>query len=214
MDYMSRSSQVISTKQRILDSAAKLFAEKGFTETSVRELANDIGINSASLYNHFSSKNAILEQMLEDYITYNNGLFQERNISEILKNNPTTDGIIACLQTSFPPDRAEYFLKILYVLLQEQFRNPIVRNYMSKHFILRSERNMNTIINELKQIGVIRQDVDPDFWMKATSSLFHTFATRMMLGIGDNTSDFSGMGMAELLRYLLDLMLEKSRVIP
>ena len=209
---MNDSLQENTIKQRILDSAANLFAEKGFTETTIRELAEAAGFkNSASLYYHFPSKNAILENMLEDYITYNNGIFEKKDISDLLKKNPTTDGILACLQTSFPQGRAEYYLKVLCVLLQEQFRNPIVRNFMTKQFILRSERNIRTIINGLIELGVIRRDNDYDYWTKITSSLFYTFSTRMMLGIGDSEPDFTGMGMAGLLRNTFDMMLEKCR---
>ena len=199
-----------TTKQRILESAACLFADKGYTETSIRELAKAAELkNPASLYYHFPSKNKILEHMLEDYSTYNNGLFKSKNINDILSQNPTTDGIIACLQTSFPPDRAEYYLKVLCVLMQEQFRNPFVRSFMANQFVLRSERNMRSIIIELKKIGALRKDIDYDYWTKATSSLFHSFATRAMLGIGDKTLDFVGLGMADMLRCTLDIMFEK-----
>ena len=208
--YMSYSSQGSASKQRILDVAAHLFAEKGFTETTIRELASGAGYkNPASVYHHFDSKNAILEIMLEDYITYNNGIFRSKNITEILEKNPTTDGIMACLQTSFPPGKAEYYFKVLCVLLQEQFRNPIVRSYMSQQFILRSERNLNTIFTELKKLGVIRDDANSDYWQKTTACIFHTFATRSMLGIGDSTPEFTGMGMAELLRCTFDIMLDR-----
>ena len=197
---MIDSSDKDTTKQRILACAATLFAEKGFTETTVRELAEAVGIKPPSLYNHFSSKIAILEHMLDDYRTYNTDVFKDKNISHILRENPTSDGILACLQTSFPPGRAEYFMKVLCVLLQEQLRNPIVRSYMSEQLILRSERNAMTIIDALKELGVIRKDADPDYWTKVASSLFYAFATRMMLGIGDKAPGFTGMGMAEMLK--------------
>jgi len=204
---MKYSAQGNTTRQRILEGAAKLFAEKGFTETSVRELANEVGLNSASLYNHFSSKNAILEFMLEDYSIYNTDIFESRDIHGILKENPTADGIIACLQTGFDPNRLEYFLRVLCVLLQEQLRNPIVRSFVSDHIILRAEKNIKKIITALEEIGVLRLDTDPDYWMKVTSSLFYTFATRMMLGIGDNSPEFVGKGMMEMLKNTFEIML-------
>jgi AcrR family transcriptional regulator len=207
---MGYTSQGNVAKQKILDCAANLFSERGFTETTIREIAKEAGFkNPASLYYHFPSKNAILEHMLDDYSKYNNDVFKEKNISEILRKSPSTDGILACLSTSFPPEKEEYFIKILCVLLQEQFRNTIVRNYMIEYFILLAERNMNTIINELKGLGAIRQDADPDFWLKTTSCLFYTFATRLLLGIGDSEPDFTGMGMVEMLRNSIDIMLEK-----
>jgi len=195
-----------TTRQKILTHAARLFAEKGFTETSMRELAKIVGLNTASMYYHFPSKNAILEQMLEDYSAGNINVYDEQKISIILQNNPTIDGVLKCMQTTFPPDRAEYFLDVLCVMLQEQLRNPIVRNYMSCHIILRAEQKVRMIISVLKRLGVLCQDTEPDYWMKITSSLSYSFAIRMMLGIGDNTPDFTGKGMAEMHRYTFELM--------
>lgn len=54
-----------STATRILDVAEKLFAERGFAAVSVREIAGQVGLNQASIYNHFSSKQALYEAVLE-----------------------------------------------------------------------------------------------------------------------------------------------------
>jgi len=196
------------TKQKILNYAASLFAEKGFAETSIRELAEAVGLNSASLYHHFPTKNSILEYMLQEYSTYNIDVFEDRNVTQILRENPTADGVFACLQTAFPPDRLEYFLKVLCVLLQEQLRNPFAGEYVSQHIVLRAERNIKKIFAVLKELGVIDRDSDPDYWSKAVSCIFYTFATRMMLGIGDNAPGFTGMGMVEMLRHTFEIMLE------
>ena len=206
---MPGSASEIPAKEKILSCAAKMFAEKGFTETSIRELATAVGLKGSSIYNHFPSKNTILEHMLEDYFLYNTDVFNSKDIVKILTDNPTTDGILSCLQLSFPPDRQEYFQKVLFVILQEQLRNPIVRGYTSDHMVLRTEKALASIISVLIELGYLRTDTDNDYWIKTTSCIFYSFATRMMLGIGDTSPDFSGRGMAEMLRYTFDLMFEK-----
>lgn len=52
--------QHLSRKEVILQQAASLFKEKGFKATSMRDLAEALGIEAASLYNHISSKNELL----------------------------------------------------------------------------------------------------------------------------------------------------------
>jgi len=53
------------TAVRILDAAEELFAEGGFAGTAVRDIAARAGLNPASLYNHFESKQALYEAVLE-----------------------------------------------------------------------------------------------------------------------------------------------------
>jgi AcrR family transcriptional regulator len=48
-------------KETILEEAATLFHEKGFPATSMRDLAEHLGVEAASLYNHIHSKSEILQ---------------------------------------------------------------------------------------------------------------------------------------------------------
>ena len=54
-------------RAKILTSAAKLFARKGVVATTVRELAADAGILSGSLYHHFESKEAMVDEIVTSY---------------------------------------------------------------------------------------------------------------------------------------------------
>ncbi len=49
-----------STRERILDIALDLFVRKGYAETSLREIAAELGFSKAALYYHFESKQDIL----------------------------------------------------------------------------------------------------------------------------------------------------------
>lgn len=52
------------TRGRILESALVAFAERGFHGTSIRAIAEGVGINSATLYSHFASKAEILAALV------------------------------------------------------------------------------------------------------------------------------------------------------
>jgi len=54
-----------NTRERILRAAAFLFRKKGFKGTSMREIAEIVGINKSSLYHHIRSKQALLYEILE-----------------------------------------------------------------------------------------------------------------------------------------------------
>lgn len=53
----------MDTRKRIFEEAARLFSEKGYSETTTRELSNAVGIQRASLYHHYASKNLILYEI-------------------------------------------------------------------------------------------------------------------------------------------------------
>ncbi|HTN18405.1 MAG TPA: TetR/AcrR family transcriptional regulator [Chitinophagaceae bacterium] len=65
-------------KDLILQEAAKLFREKGFGGTSMRDLAEKVGIEAASMYNHIRSKDEILEE-----ICFGAGRKYDEQLSEI-----------------------------------------------------------------------------------------------------------------------------------
>lgn len=52
-----------STKNKILDVSIDLFSQKGYNGVSVREITKEVGIKESSLYNHFKSKDEILEEI-------------------------------------------------------------------------------------------------------------------------------------------------------
>ena len=53
------------TRDRILDAAERLFAERGYSGTAVRDIAAAVGLNAASLYNHFAGKEELYEAVLD-----------------------------------------------------------------------------------------------------------------------------------------------------
>ena len=54
------------TKKKILEKALELFSMYGYDSVSVGEIAKAVGIKAPSLYNHYPSKNAIFEAIVEE----------------------------------------------------------------------------------------------------------------------------------------------------
>ncbi|MEQ9425936.1 MAG: TetR/AcrR family transcriptional regulator [Cyclobacteriaceae bacterium] len=52
-----------SRKDEIIQTAAILFREKGYTGSTMRDLAHNVGIEAASLYNHINSKDELLSEI-------------------------------------------------------------------------------------------------------------------------------------------------------
>jgi AcrR family transcriptional regulator len=57
------------TRERIKDVALELFTEQGYERTSLREIAERLGVTKAALYYHFKSKEEIVRAFVEDRVT-------------------------------------------------------------------------------------------------------------------------------------------------
>jgi AcrR family transcriptional regulator len=53
-------------RRAIIAAAERLFADRGYARTSMKQLAAAVGVADASLYNHFASKREILEALYEE----------------------------------------------------------------------------------------------------------------------------------------------------
>ncbi|HEY0500324.1 MAG TPA: helix-turn-helix domain-containing protein [Kutzneria sp.] len=60
----SRAEQAERTRQAVLDTARRLFAERGYDGTSLQLIADTMGVQKANVYYYFRTKAAILEALL------------------------------------------------------------------------------------------------------------------------------------------------------
>src|ERR1700712_611894 len=56
------------TRERILSVALRLFASQGYANTSLRQIADELGVTKAALYFHFKTKEDIVTGILTGYL--------------------------------------------------------------------------------------------------------------------------------------------------
>jgi AcrR family transcriptional regulator len=61
-----RSRQGPATRSQILDCSLRLFSDRGYARTSVRDIAQAVGITDAAIYYHFASKRDLLRSLFEE----------------------------------------------------------------------------------------------------------------------------------------------------
>ncbi|MEM9101809.1 MAG: TetR/AcrR family transcriptional regulator [Pseudomonadota bacterium] len=87
-----------STKDKILDAAETLFAERGFAETSLRMITSRADVNLASVNYHFGSKKALIQAVFDRFFqhlsTGFNSRFEQLEKQEI---PPKVEEVIAAL---------------------------------------------------------------------------------------------------------------------
>jgi len=67
----------LSTRGQILKAADRLFGGKGFDAASVREIAEECGVNKALVHYHFGSKDGLFESVLDNYYQRLDRILQE-----------------------------------------------------------------------------------------------------------------------------------------
>lgn len=74
---MAKRSYTPNAQQRILETARKVFAEKGFDGARVDEIAKEAGVPKSLIYYHFPSKEAILEELMNACLLQYQAILQE-----------------------------------------------------------------------------------------------------------------------------------------
>ena len=124
--------QGMTTKERIADEALTLFASKGFRGTTVKDIANAVGIKDASLYKHFKSKKEILNTIVEEAYVHMGNMSDSLGI-------PSGDGSLE--------DAAEFFRGInretIIALGKEVFKFYLTDGYMSRFWKLANLEQYN-----------------------------------------------------------------------
>ena len=62
---MAANKATANTRDLILDAAETLFAERGYAATTIKEVADRVGVQGPALYKHFTNKRALFEEVLE-----------------------------------------------------------------------------------------------------------------------------------------------------
>lgn len=154
-----------NTKQEILEAALELFSVQGFEATSISQIASAVGIRKASLYSHFESKQAILDELvkevLEQYETHS--VFAKTDWGKDSDNLPLTpDDSVRMIQ-----GQIRYILhdphisKARKMLVIEQFQNPELAKLQTKQNYSDVLGYFTGFIGRLIRQGVLAED-DPE----------------------------------------------------
>lgn len=157
------------TKRKITEKALELFSERGYDAVSVGEIAAAVGIKAPSLYNHFPSKQAIFDAIVET-----TALKYEEDTDRIDIHVQRAESDIPMLMTigeadlfekvrqifdySLHNDSIRRFRKMMTI---EQFRSPKFGELYTRRFLERLVNYHAEIFKSLIAAKVIREG-DPN----------------------------------------------------
>ena len=129
----------LDTVNRILDAAEVLFAERGFTETSLRTITSTAGVNLAAVNYHFGSKKELIQAVFERFLTpFTENLDRELSRRELQDEHLQVDDLLQSLyrvalaglvREGRDPKRFMRLLGLAYTQSQGHLRRFIVSRY-------------------------------------------------------------------------------------
>ena len=147
-----------NTKEKILEEALKLFARSGYMGTSMNDIASQLGVTKAALYKHYSSKQEILDSIVE---RMNQMDLQRSKVIEGDKNI-ALEKIKQYTKVQFLHWTEEEFSSCFRKMLTlEQYRSPemakLYQHYLSEGPLQYMETIFSGIVNnseEAKQLAI------------------------------------------------------------
>ncbi|ART81067.1 TetR/AcrR family transcriptional regulator [Oceanisphaera avium] len=128
----------VETKQKILNSAEQLFAQAGFSDTSLRQITAAAGVNLASVNYHFGSKKDLIKAVMNRYLSVFMPNADQALVQLLAQPRCTVSEVFQCFVapllslTSIHRQGPEIFLQLLgrgYIDNQGFLRWFIVNHY-------------------------------------------------------------------------------------
>lgn len=147
----------MTTREKIIQVAIEEFGINGYESTSMRRLAEYVGIKASAIYNHFKNK----EEILEEIFNYYRQAFGEGNSLADIDEEKLKDADIPTmlkealndfLKTITQPD----LRMILQIMMKEQLRNAYVRAFFLEEFIERAKLMMEVFLEKLMKVGKVK----------------------------------------------------------
>ena len=146
---------VSERREEILALAAKIFADKGYASTTVREIADAAGILSGSLYHHFDSKESMLDEIMHGFLDH----IVEQYRATVDAGGDPIDVLRALVREAFSSLGGNP--AALAVMINEfNFLVQFPRFTYLREGAEETERLWTGVIEEGMRTGVFRSDID------------------------------------------------------
>ncbi|WP_407415444.1 TetR/AcrR family transcriptional regulator [Methanobrevibacter sp.] len=148
----------MNNKEKIFHVSIDLFSKYGYDGVSVRKIASEVGIKESSIYNHFKSKESILDSILEYYI----GVMtkEEIPVARASENLDVGFDYFYSFGLEFYIDRLkeEGMMKITRIILVEAYHNEKIRTFVKQAIINGPINGWIVLFDLMKEKAVIKKD--------------------------------------------------------
>lgn len=147
----------MSTKERILEEALTLFAERGYDGVGVDGIAESVGIKGPSVYKHFKGKEDILNALIDQAESHYDASFGSAEHIGTIPESREEFISMTMKRISFTM-KDPMIQKIRKLLVQEQFRNERLAEVTSRHQLDGIAEMYEMILRGMMEAGLLKED--------------------------------------------------------
>lgn len=148
----------MNNKEKIFHVSIDLFSKYGYDGVSVRKIASEVGIKESSIYNHYKSKESILDSILEYYI----GVMTKEEIplAQASENLDVSFDYFYNFGLKFYIDRLKEadMMKITRIILVEAYHNEKIRTFVKQAIIEGPINGWIVLFDLMEEKGLIKAD--------------------------------------------------------
>lgn len=135
-EKITRKEQAVNTKNKLVDTALKLFRDKGFDNVTINEICKEADVTTGAFYHHISSKAGVIVEAYSEYDEF----FKEV-VKSVDASKPYVDQIVDCLdyQVKYTEDLGVISTAVIYKIQISE----------SNEFFLSKNRAIYSHINNL-----------------------------------------------------------------
>ena len=164
------------TKQNIFDVSVKLFSEKGYDAVSLREIAAEVGITNAAIYNHFSSKEAILNDIFATFKRKLDGyILKKAQVDRYIGTDTPRQLLERCIGR-FVEDDMEFMANAYRITYREYLNNQLASELIIIQLHERTAKSIQYVLDSLIRSGSIPAIDTWSFALLWTQSMFSAAA--------------------------------------
>ena len=146
---------ISATKEKIYLAAAKMFAEYGYDNVSMRDLAKEVGITNSSVYNHFSSKKDIRSGLFRYYTEQRKKYHPDlERLLELAETEPPHK-VLEIMEYHFPPDIEEFVHYILAIAAGGISTDPECMQFIKDNVFAVSDELTMPVLKRMAELGKI-----------------------------------------------------------
>lgn len=197
-------------QQKIIETSIKLFAEKGYANTSTSEIAKEAGVAEGTIFRHYGTKENLLLSVLLPFIKASIPSMAESVFNEVMSNH------ILCFEDflrAFLKNRLEFVhenKEIFQVFIKEILYSEELRKELIPYFSENILQRFSKVLDKYKDLGELSNIPSPILQRMIFTLVGGYFISRFVL-LPDHREIDEDQEIEHLIRFIMDGIKKQSQ---